>query len=259
MNPTPTLAVPALRLRSEETGSDYSIYVDAPDERSGEGPWPAVFLMDGDFLFDPAVAAARELREADQLPPVVLVGVGYGAGFGEAGNHRGRDYTPTASALEPGSGGVEPFLAFLRRTLWLEIARRHPVRSDRSVIAGHSLGALPALHALFRPDPLFNRVLASAPSLWWDDRAPLAQIAKFRDGQSSLSASLFLAVGADDTASMTGDLAFLERQLADRPFGGLGVASQKFPGRDHYTAVSDALRAGFRILLAGERPVTGAP
>jgi ferri-bacillibactin esterase len=248
MKPLPTSAVPAFRARSPQTGSEYAIYVHAPDSLAEDRPGSALLFMDGDFFFDPAVAVARELAEA--LPPVLVVGVGYGAGFGQPGNHRGRDYTPTASALEPTSGGLEPFLAFLQETLWPELARRYPLRDDRRVIGGHSLGALPALEALFRPKPFFNRVLASAPSLWWDERVPLARLSAFRERHRSLYGSLFLSVGAEDTASMTGDLALLERQLAERPFAGLRVISEKFPGRDHYNVIPDALRAGLRALLA---------
>lgn len=250
MKPVPTSAAPALRLRSPETGSEYAVYVDPAEAPPSEAPRTAVLVMDGDVFFDPAVEAARELEAAAAVPPLLVVGVGYGAGFGQPGNRRGRDYTPTASPLEPESGGAEAFAAFLQRTLWPELAGRRALRDDRRIIAGHSLGALPGLHALFRPAPFFNRVLASAPSLWWDDRAPLSAIAAFRDRQASLAGSLFLSVGARDTASMTGDLALLRRQLAERPFDGLRVVSETFAGCDHYNVLPLALRAGLRSLLA---------
>ncbi|HVU22645.1 MAG TPA: alpha/beta hydrolase-fold protein [Opitutus sp.] len=249
MPPLITRVKPALRVRSPETGSTYAIYLDAPDPASAPGPWPAVLLMDGDFFFDPAVAAARALRGAGTIPPLLIAGVGYGAGFGHADNHRGRDYTPTASSLEPGSGGAAAFLAFLTETLWPELARRHPLDTGRRVIGGHSLGSLLALYALFQPRPFFPKVLASAPSVWWDERSILGHAAKLRDAQAKLPASLYLGVGADDTASMTGDLALLEEQLASRPFAGLNIISEKFPGRDHYDVVGDTLRSGLAALL----------
>ncbi|HWA85066.1 MAG TPA: alpha/beta hydrolase-fold protein [Opitutus sp.] len=249
MAPPITRAKPAFRCNSPETGSIYSIYIDAPDPAAAAGPWPAVLLMDGDFFFDPAVAAVRELRAAGKIPPTLVAGIGYGASFGQPGNHRGRDYTPTASALEPTSGGADAFLSFLANTFWPELARRYPLRADQRVVAGHSLGSLLALYALFQPEPFFPKILASAPSVWWDDRALLAHATKLRDAQSSLSGSLYLGVGADDTPSMTGDLALLEQQLAARPFEGLNIVSEKFPGRDHYNVVVDTLRSGLRALL----------
>src|SRR5580698_3035368 len=104
MKPQLTRAKPAFICHSPETGSDYTIYIDAP---ASQAPCSAVITMDGDFFFDAAVAANRKLAAAGRIPAAVVVGVGYGAGFGKPGNHRGRDYTPTASADEPESGGAD--------------------------------------------------------------------------------------------------------------------------------------------------------
>lgn len=249
MAPPITRTKPAFKLPSPETGTTYPIYVATP-EPNVPGPWTAVLLMDGDYFFDPAVIAARELQAAGAISPVVIFGVGYGAGFGAKGNKRGRDYTQTASSLEPESGGADVFLRFLAETLWPELARRYPLRNDARAIGGHSLGSLLVLHALFQAKPFFNLGLASAPSIWWDDRSILAGIAKLRDTQATLPATLYLGVGTADTASMTGDLTLLEEQLKARPFEGLKLISERYPGRDHYDVAPDSLKGGLRALLA---------
>ena len=248
MPPPISRTKPAFRLESPETGTTYSIYVALPEPEL-IGPRIAVLLMDGDYFFDPAVAAAQELSAHGQIAPALIVGVGYGAGFGAKNNRRGRDYTPVASSLEPGSGGAEPFLRFLAATLWPELARRYPVREDARGIGGHSLGSLLVLHALFQSTPFFNLALASAPSIWWEDRAILASIAQRRAAQASLNGTLYLGVGADDTASMTGDLKLLEEQLAAHPFEGLRVVTERYTGRDHYDVAPDTLRGGLQALL----------
>jgi predicted alpha/beta superfamily hydrolase len=247
----PTDTTPAFVSASPETGTAYRIYVDVPAPSGGSGSLPCVLLMDGDYFFDVAVAVSRELRSAGQIPPAALIGVGYGAGFGQPGNQRGRDYTPTASAMEPASGGAGPFLHYLTNTLWPLLASRYPLKPEPEarLIAGHSLGSLLALYALFQDQPFFGGVLASAPSLWWDDRSLLQQIHRLRDRRSSLPARLFFGVGSDDSPSMTGDLALLEQQLADRPFTDLRITSARFPGRDHLNVLPDSLRAGLRALL----------
>jgi predicted alpha/beta superfamily hydrolase len=249
LKPSITRAKPAFVSHSGETGTDYAIYVDAPDAEHGPGPWPAVLLMDGDFFFDAAVEACRSLGKSGLMPPVVLAGVGYGVGFGEPGNHRGRDYTPTAASQEPLSGGADRFLGYLGGSLWPELARRYPLREDSRGIAGHSVGSLLALHALFQARPFFNLALASAPSIWWDNRSILRLAAALRDRQDRLSGRLYLGAGANDTPSMTGDLALLENQLRDRPFEGLRVVSERFAGRDHYDVVPFTLRSGLLALL----------
>src|SRR5580704_7619305 len=96
--PRMTRAQPAFVSSSAETGTDYRIYVDAP---SAPGPWTGMLVMDGDFVFDAAAQEARGLQAKGRIPPTAVVGVGYGAAFGAPGNHRGRDYTPTAAPEEP--------------------------------------------------------------------------------------------------------------------------------------------------------------
>lgn len=240
---------PAFKLHSSETGTAYSIYVEPPDEHAGPGPFPAILFMDGDDQFPPAVAAYRERRAARLVPPLLLVGVGYGASYMKPANRRGRDYTPVAHSDEPTSGGAETFLAFLTDTLWVELSRRYPIDGSKRGIAGHSLGSLLVLHALFQRKPFFTHHLASAPSIWWAERAILGQAQRLRAAQSSLPAQLFLAVGGNDTASMTGDLALLEQQLAERPFEGLVVTSRHFRDRNHYDVLPDAFATGLTALF----------
>jgi predicted alpha/beta superfamily hydrolase len=140
-------------------------------------------------------------------------------------------------------------LKFLTVTLWPELVRRYPVDPARRGIAGHSLGSLLVLHALFQPRPFFTHFLASAPSIWWADRAILGQAAALRARQSHLPGRLFLGVGENDSESMTADLTLLETQLAARPFSGLDIDSRRFPDRNHYDVVPDAYAAGLKALF----------
>jgi predicted alpha/beta superfamily hydrolase len=247
--PPITRTKPAFVSFSKETGSEYYIYVDGPEPSAASGASPAVLVMDGDFFFDPAVRASRTLSEAGRIPPTFVVGVGYGAGFGKPGNFRGRDYTPTVSSDEPSSGGADRFLDYLTETLWPELAHRYPLRAKGHAIAGHSLGSLLVLHALFQARPFFDLALASAPSIWWDNRSILGRISRLRDRRASLSSSLYLGVGENDSPSMSADLGLLEKQLKDRPFKGLHLISEVFPGHDHYNVLPLTLSAGLASLL----------
>lgn len=236
---------PTFTLRSSETGTTYSLFVAAP---TTPGPWPLVLGMDGDFVFSSRV----DLSPALAATPVLFVGVGYGAGFGSPANRRGRDYTPVAHGDEPDSGGADAFLKFLTATLWPELVRRYPVDPARRGIAGHSLGSLLVLHALFQSRPFFTHFLASAPSVWWADRAILAQATALHARQPQLSGRLFLGVGEEDSVSTREDLALLEAQLSAQPFTGLEITSRRFPGRNHYDVVPDAYAAGLKALFGAK-------
>jgi predicted alpha/beta superfamily hydrolase len=239
---------PAFTLRSPETGTDYWIFLATPPATE-PGPHAAVLFTDGDDQFKFAVEAYRAARAAGEVPPLVLVGVGYGASYMKPANKRGRDYTPTAMATESGSGGADVFLKFLSHTLWPELARRVPVRDDVRGFAGHSLGSLAVLHALFQRKLFFNRFLASAPSLWWDNRAELCHAQGLQRTGVALPAKVFLSVGENDTPSMTGDLTLLEDQLAALPFPQLEIISRRFARRDHFDVLPDAFRTGLAALF----------
>ena len=239
---------PVFRLTSPETGTEYWIYAELPKV---PGPWPAVAFMDGDDMFAAAVAAYQAVP-AGKITPLLLVGVGYGGSFGNPLNRRGRDYTPAANADEPSSGGADAFLQFLVATLWPELTRRYPVDPARRGLAGHSLGSLLVLHALFQPHPFFTHFLASAPSVWWADRALLLQVADLRARQPALPGRLFLSVGENDSESMTGDLTLLEDQLTAEPFEKLEITSCRFPRKNHFNVLDVAFQTGMEMLF-GEK------
>ena len=251
------MPAPDFIIASPQTGTEYHLQLAVPAANEA-GPWPAVLFLDGDDQFRFAAAAYRKLRAAGQVPPLLLAGIGYGASYTKPANKRLRDYTPTAMATEAGSGGADPFLAFLTGTLWPVLEERFPLRSDIRGLAGHSLGSLLALHALFQTRPFFNRVLASGPALWWDNRALLCEAQQLQATGAALPARVFLGVGEQDSGSMLGDLELLEDQLAAQPFPGLQVISQRFPGRDHYNVLPDSFGAGLAGLFgeASQRNVS---
>jgi uncharacterized protein len=237
---------PAFHLDALDT--HYTIYVEAP---ATPGPWPVLLCLDGDDQF-PLLCEARASLLADHpaLAPILLVGIGYGASYQQPGNHRARDYTAVPIEGAPDGGGADAFLDFLISQLWPELARRYPIHPDIRGIAGHSLGALFALHALFKPVPFFNRILASAPSIWWGDRILLQQAAALRAAQSTLPARAFLGVGLRDSPSMITDLDLLEAQLDRAPFAGLILHRERFPKKNHFNSIGPGFRAGLLSLFS---------
>ena len=230
-------------------GGRHQIYIEPPSASAGSGPWPVLLCLDGDDQFPTLRKARATLSAREIFPPVLLVGIGYGSSYGRPGNNRSRDYTPNAISEASHGGGADAFLDFLTNTLWSELGRRYPVHPDIRGIAGHSLGSLFALHALFKPAPFFNRVLASSPSIWWGDRVILKEVAALQAAGTALPAKLFLSVGLKDSESMVGDLALLETQLDARPIPKLEITRERFPEHDHYNAIGIGFRHGLTALF----------
>jgi uncharacterized protein len=230
----------------------YCLYVDTPpvDAPHHDAAWPVLLCLDGDDQF-PLLREARAalVENHPALASLLLVGIGYGASYQQPGNRRARDYTPVPIEGAPDGGGADAFLDFLQTRLWPELARRYPIHPDIRGIAGHSLGALFALHALFKPQPFFNRILASAPSIWWGDRILLQQAAALRTAQSSLPARVFLSVGLRDSPSMLTDLDLLQAELTNDPFTGLVIHREDFPKKNHFNSINPAFRSGLQCLF----------
>ncbi len=211
--------------------------------------WPVVLCLDGDDQFDTLCAARTGLAGRPGFPEILLVGIGYGAGYREPANRRLRDYTPCPIVGGADGGGADAFLEFLSSAVWPELVRRYPVNRDIRGIAGHSLGALFGLHALFKPGLFFNRVLASAPSIWWGDRAILAEADALHAKGAVLAARVFLGVGERDSESMCADLDLLEAQLSARPFPELVISRARFPGKNHFNSIGAGFQAGLEALF----------
>jgi predicted alpha/beta superfamily hydrolase len=235
--------------RLEGLGLRHVIRVEAPlPAKHASEPWPTLLCLDGDDQFE-ALCQARAMVERERpLPPLLLVGVGYGASYQDPGNRRARDYTPCPIEGAPDGGGADAFLDFLITQLWPALGQRFPIATNTRGIAGHSLGALFALHALFKPAPFFNRVLASAPSIWWGERAVLDAASALHATGAALSARLFLGVGTRDSESMTGDLDLLESRLVAAPFKDLEIGRSRFAGKNHYNSIHPGFRAGLEFL-----------
>jgi predicted alpha/beta superfamily hydrolase len=204
--------------------------------------------MDGDDQFKYAVAAYQAARKAKSVQPLVLVGVGYGASYGQPGNYRARDYTPSEMKTEGETGKAKEFSAFLEKTLWPELAKRYSLKEEARGLGGHSLGSLLAVANLFYGSGFFDRILASSPSLWWQDRSVFGDIKALHEKKKTLKARLYLSVGLKDSESMTGDLERLKQLLLDTPFKGLDVIAHTFADKDHYNVLPDSFQAGLSAL-----------
>ncbi len=242
-------------LESKPLGTTYQLSL---AEVGTGGPRRLVLVLDGDDQFEPAVAAAESAAAAGCMPPLLLLGVGYGGGYRSAANRRGRDYTPSRRQDEPmESGGAAAFHDFLTEELVPWASARFEFVTGDVGITGYSLSGLFVLHALLRARPFFRRGLAASPSIWWDDRVILQAGQHPLPARDGPSCRLYLSVGEDDSPSMTGDLELLAAQLEAAPPGALAWTKARFPGLDHYTALPSSFRSGFDWLFAaapGGRP-----
>src|SRR5581483_11782956 len=198
-------------LASRETGRTYRIFVYEPPVPPPEAGWPTVVLTDGNLSFPIASAVGGLLAFAGE--PALIVGVGYPTRSPrELMRLRFRDLTPPTPleriAGRPGLppldaddfGGAAAFRAFLLSELRPAIAAAFPVDAARTALYGHSLGGLFVLQALFAEPAAWRTYIASSPSVWWNERALLADEPAFAERliETGARPRLLITIGADE-------------------------------------------------------------
>jgi predicted alpha/beta superfamily hydrolase len=136
-------------LRSEHVGDEFKIFV---GHCGASDPTPPAVLYVGDAngMFASAVDIVRFMQLSAQLPPILVVGIGYRMGaVGETIQVRTRDFTPTSDAsyteifpAQTMMGGAPRFLAFIRDELQPWVHARHRIEAVDSAFFGHSAGGL---------------------------------------------------------------------------------------------------------------------
>ncbi len=191
------------------TGRRYRIFLGVPDGPPPPAGHPVLFALDGNATFPSLALMARTVgwraKATGQAAPVV-VGIGY-ATDKDYDLARGRDYTPpSGEGMPAGEGGADRFLDFIEQELRPLVQAIAPLDPKRQALFGHSYGGLCALHALFTRPAMFQTYIAASPSIWYRDRAVLAQYEAFRQRVAALPSkpSLLLTAGELEQPALDG-------------------------------------------------------
>jgi len=264
------------KVRSQAVAADFLVDVALPAPYlPGAGPWPILFVTDGNLAFPTAAATAGILPIEPGGPRAMcVVGIGYPlAGQGEAGEHlalRNRDLTPLRDegwerrmrAAPPPfrfgdelhTGGGERFLDFIVEELTPWLAARFPVDAGDCVLAGSSFGATLALHALFTRPGAFARYLAISPALWWADRHLIELEERYARTHDDLAAQLYLCVGEAEEAQapevrMVSELEAFAGRLDGRGYRSLALSHEVLAGETHVSVFNAGISNGIRRLF----------
>ena len=124
--------------------------------------------------------------------------------------------------------------------------------TTKQILAGHSLGDLFALHALFHAPGLFHGIVAASPSLWYDDRAIFSSEEDYAQNNSVLPAKLHMSVGQKEEGMQTQMVSNLFRFsaiLESRKYTQLSLKNQLFADLDHHEAMVPGFQMGLKWLF----------
>jgi predicted alpha/beta superfamily hydrolase len=152
-----------------------------PSDHVPDGTRPALFLFDGQNVFDDTYSFAGGwfAHEAVEGLPRRTCNVPVVVGVSHGGERRVDELVPWA--MRQGGGQLPDFLQALVATLVPEVQQRHGTLPGPlgTVLGGSSLGGLAALWGHFHHRDVFGGVLALSPSLWVAGRAIFKDAERF--------------------------------------------------------------------------------
>lgn len=255
-------------LYSEIVDADFRISVSFPFgyRRMADARFPVLYLPDAWWTFGMATDIARVLSADQLLPPMLVVGIGYPGGLGDAIALRVRDLTLRQSdaveqmiareveAFGPHppltSGGADDFLRFLTEELAPRIESAYRGDPNRRVLHGHSLGGSFVVDAVFRRPEAFTDYIASSPALQIDDGASFLNEQEYAAQHESAPANLYIAVGLLDRPELLARVAALEDTLKVRRYADLRWQVTRFEGQTHRSVMPVVLRDGLRWIFS---------
>ena len=169
-------------LTSEATHRDYPISVGLPaDYQDSKLPYPVLYLLDPELTFG-TVTSFVQLLAPDELPPLIVVGIGY-----VDRSQRSADY----------DSDDDGFLRFIRTELVPYIDTHYRTLPTDRTIAGYSLSGQFVLHALASVPGFFYRHIAISPSVPFEFGKVLAGTDDaFRAGVGVDKVKLFIGSGS---------------------------------------------------------------
>ena len=246
------------QLTSKSNGVDYSLYISLPKGyEKGKIDYPVVFTLDADYSFALAHNIVEHLSDRNNLPKMIVVGIGYpGKGLDAIGYrlNRTRDYTPTYVAtggygpqFQKHSGGASQFTKFIDQELIPFMVETYGAGKNDRTIVGHSFGGLFASYVLQTRADLFQRYIIVSPSLWYDNNKLFEIQEKFAEDNTRLDAKVFLAVGSEEEQNgrpMITDLITFYERLKIKKYQGLSINKRIFKDETHNTVFPTALTSG---------------
>jgi predicted alpha/beta superfamily hydrolase len=242
--------------RSIEAGSNYTMQSKVLAETRELNVWlptdyatskehyPVIYLLDGGVDQDFGhIAALGQLASLSwTYGPVIIVGV---ATKDRSAELTGRPTDPRYIAAFPKSGGAVRFRRYLREEV-VPFIDSHFRTGKRRALMGESLAGLFVVDTLLSDPTLFNDYVAISPSLWWDDRRPLAHLDRTTKFSAVADARLYLAM-ADEGGTMQVGVDQLRSFLATRPAANITVRYADFSktathSTVYHRAAEEALR-----------------
>jgi predicted alpha/beta superfamily hydrolase len=207
--------------------------------------YPLLFLLDGDYLFDPFDGALKYGNYWDDLPEVIIVGLSQ--------NQNGeRDENCTidqATGLPEGKG--EDFFEFVGGQLMPYIQKKYRI-SNFKIVAGHDVTAGFMNLYLYKDAPLFNAYISLSPELALDMETRIPErLATFKQNIFYYQSS-----SDGDIKKIRTTVATLDENIKAIVNPNLNYKYDDFKGASHYSLVLYSIPNALYQFFASYQPIS---
>jgi predicted alpha/beta superfamily hydrolase len=237
------------RLKSSVTGDEYNILVALPAGYADSGKtYPSLYGLDPHLTFGMCSEITRRLAFGEELPQLIQVGIGFSGSDKDIESHQMKNYVPTGHLGEPGPGGAEDFLRFIREDLIPFIVSEYRADPLDRCFIGCSLGGMFGLYSLFRHPDTFQRYIIGSPWMEGDDPHALKLEIEYAADHSDLAAQIFVGAGSLEPEFVVNNLLKLEKAFRNRNYPNLRLQTQIFEGETHLSVVPYTISRGLKVV-----------
>lgn len=214
-------------------------------DRETKKVYPLLFLLDGDYLFDPFQGAISYGNYWDDLPEVIIVGLAQ-----NRDNERDSDCTfDDSTGLPEGKG--ESFFEFIGGELMPFLQNKYRI-SPFKIIAGHDVTAGYMNLFLYKDNPLFNAYISLSPELATEMEVRVAE----RLGTFKQNMFYYQSSADGDIKKMRTKIATLDENIKAANNTSLNYKYDDFKGASHYSLVLYSIPSALYQFFAAYQPIS---
>jgi predicted alpha/beta superfamily hydrolase len=214
-------------------------------DRETKKVYPLLFLLDGDYLFDPFQGALSYGNYWDDLPEVIIVGLAQ-----NRENERDSDCTfDESTGLPEGKG--ESFFEFIGGELIPFLQNKYRI-SPFKIIAGHDVTAGYMNLFLYKDNPLFNAYISLSPELATEMEVRVAE----RLGTFKQNMFYYQSSADGDIKKMRTKIAALDENIKAANNASLNYKYDDFKGASHYSLVLYSIPSALYQFFAAYQPIS---
>lgn len=207
--------------------------------------YPLLFLLDGDYLFDPFQGAMSYGNYWEDLPEVIIVGLDQ-----NKTNERIEDCVfDETSGLPEGKGAN--FYEFIGSELIPLLQKKYRTSNFR-IIAGHDVTAGFINFFLYKDVPLFNAYISISPELPSEMETLVAK----RLGGFKQNMFYYQSSGEGDIKKMKEKITILDDNIKAQKSTSLNYKYDDFKGASHYSLVLFSIPSALYQFFASYQPIS---